>query len=107
MIKLKTLKPRVELASLNPVRAVTTEVQRLTGRRRQVRNARWLAKHPLCVHCDRHGRVTPAVEVDHAVPLHLGGREDRTNLQGLCGNCHKLKTAAEAEDRGGHNFGAF
>ena len=28
----------------------------------------FLKKHPLCVHCEREGRLTPATEVDHIKP---------------------------------------
>jgi len=66
--------------------------------------ARWqrlrkrvLLKHPLCVECERHGRVTPATVVDHIVP-HKGNLElfwDESNLQPLCKRCHDSKTVGE------------
>ena len=31
-------------------------------------------------------------EVDHAVPLFMGGRNDVSNLQALCVQCHAEKT---------------
>jgi 5-methylcytosine-specific restriction endonuclease McrA len=31
-------------------------------------------------------------EIDHILPLHLGGSNDIKNLQALCPNCHRLKT---------------
>jgi|TARA_X000001388_G_scaffold64764_1_gene51004 5-methylcytosine-specific restriction endonuclease McrA len=64
----------------------------------------WLAEHPLCAECKRHGRVTPATVVDHKVPHRLGqalasgcklaiaaARKlfwDRKNWQSLCKQCH-------------------
>ncbi len=51
---------------------------------------RVLAKEPACRHCG-----DPAVEVDHLVPLRLGGTHDRSNLQALCRSCHSAKTASE------------
>lgn len=70
--------------------------QRITGRRLQVRNAR-LARHaPLCVECLKAGRTEAATEWDHIVPLHLGGLDHESNLQGLCHECHQAKTSLEA-----------
>jgi len=39
--------------------------------------------------------VTPAVEVDHVVPLHLGGKDDETNLQSICHQHHVEKSQKE------------
>ncbi len=39
-------------------------------------------------------------EIDHIVPLHLGGGNCDANLQLLCGGCHAAKTAAEMKARG-------
>ena len=58
---------------------------------RKARNAH-LAAEPLCRHCEREGRVTPATMVDHIVPLPHGPRLDPANLQSLCGAHHKIKT---------------
>ena len=57
----------------------------------------YLKEHPLCVHCERDGRLTPASEVDHIIP-HNGDMKlfwDQTNWQGLCKKCHSKKTALE------------
>lgn len=55
----------------------------------------WFAIHPLCVRCDAAGRITAATELDHILPLYKGGADDETNLQGLCEQCHKDKTAED------------
>ena len=34
----------------------------------------FLKEHPLCVHCEKEGRLTPATEVDHIIPH--GGTEN-------------------------------
>ena len=39
-------------------------------------------------------------EIDHIVPLHLGGSNHRSNLQLLCHQCHKTKTMSEMIARG-------
>jgi len=46
-----------------------------------------LRRQPLCK-CGRR-----ATEVDHVVPVSLGGLSDQRNLRGLCHECHKLATA--------------
>lgn len=66
------------------------------GRWRKARDG-WLRSHPLCVHCERDGRVRAANEVDHIIP-HKGDMGlfwDNTNWQSLCKPCHSLKTATE------------
>ena len=55
----------------------------------------------LCQNCLRHGRVTPATEVDHIVPVAQGGTDDLTNLEAICTSCHREKTAREAQDARG------
>jgi 5-methylcytosine-specific restriction protein A len=57
----------------------------------------FLLSSPLCVACQRAGRLTAATVVDHIVP-HRGDAEifwDRTNWQTLCASCHSAKTARE------------
>ncbi|MDK8305659.1 HNH endonuclease signature motif containing protein [Corynebacterium imitans] len=66
--------------------------KRYDHRRRQIRNA-YIQAHPLCEQCQTQGRVTPAQEVDHIVPLEDGGTHDEANLQALCKPCHSSKTA--------------
>ena len=39
-------------------------------------------------------------EIDHVVPLHLGGGNASSNLQLLCCLCHKQKTVAELDGQG-------
>ena len=48
-----------------------------------------------CANC---GCVGP-LETDHVVPLHRGGKDEWSNLQSLCKECHVAKTAREAGDR--------
>lgn len=55
---------------------------------------------PLCRLCLAVGRVTPAVCVDHIVPITQGGALlDPQNLQPLCADCHARKTAHENATR--------
>lgn len=41
----------------------------------------------------------PVLEVDHRVPLYLGGANDDDNLWLLCHWCHKKKTSKEQSER--------
>jgi len=55
----------------------------------------FLNHHPLCIECDRKGRITPATVVDHITP-HRGDQKlfwDTDNWQPLCASCHGSKTA--------------
>lgn len=49
-----------------------------------------LAREPRCRACGAR-----ATEVDHIIPLRLGGTHDLTNLQPLCASCHRRKTARQ------------
>lgn len=48
-----------------------------------------------CVKCTR--QIGPALkgQIDHVTPLILGGANRETNLQLLCVECHKAKTALD------------
>lgn len=66
------------------------------ARWRKVRAA-YLAANPVCVVCERRGRVVPATEVDH-IKAHRGNDTlfwDELNWQALCKPCHSEKTVKE------------
>ncbi|WP_204806303.1 HNH endonuclease [Mycobacterium riyadhense] len=42
------------------------------------------------------GCLVHADQVDHIVPVHLGGTDDPSNAQSCCKPCHDWKTAREA-----------
>ena len=63
----------------------------------QIARRQFLVSHPLCVECERSGRLTPATVVDHIQP-HRGNQElfwDEKNWQPLCKKCHDRKTRLE------------
>lgn len=97
--KVPTLKPR--LASLTPQAAAPKPTPRLSYRKRERQRMAVLAEQPLCVKCQAGECSHPkpcyllADEVDHIVPLAMGGAEDASNLQPLCRDCHAEKTAGE------------
>lgn len=72
--------------------------------RKEYGTARWararcayLQAHPLCVECEKAGRLVTATVVDHVIP-HRGDMKlfwDQKNWQALCKSCHDRKTAAE------------
>lgn len=55
----------------------------------------YLSKKPLCAHCLEKGIYTPAVVVDHIIPID-GGNDvlfwPEWNHQPLCQACHNQKT---------------
>lgn len=55
------------------------------------------------VTCQKCNRVTMHGEVDHIIPLHLGGSETNNNRQYLCKSCHEIKTNEEKEKRENKN----
>lgn len=56
----------------------------------------YLSRHPLCEDCEDRGRIRPATEVHHIVPIDscpdVGGKRklayDPRNLRALCKDCH-------------------
>lgn len=50
-----------------------------------------LNRDPFCKGCGRR----PSEHADHIRPKSQGGTNDLANLQGLCGPCHRAKTARE------------
>ena len=41
------------------------------------------------------GLLPPSFQVDHIIPIALGGHNGNRNLQALCPTCHKLKTQSD------------
>lgn len=88
-MKLRTLKPRI---SEVPRRLQPNVAERIRGRRLQRIRQQHFSERPLCVLCEAKGITSLATELDHIIPLHKGGRDDDTNRQGLCSDCHRTKT---------------
>lgn len=56
-----------------------------------------IAENPLCAECERHGRATAGVIVDHIRP-HDNDPDlffDPSNWQTLCRSCHSTKTTTK------------
>lgn len=73
--------------------------KRYGARWRRIR-AVYVAAHPLCEMCLKHGRYAPVEEVHHIIPLASGGSNDFSNLMSLCKSCHSAITI-EATNRKG------
>lgn len=100
--KLATLKPRVQVANTN--RIPTLEAK--AGTTERIRGRRWVETRKRVAlaqefRCQRCGCVWLPWrdQVDHDVPLEQGGSNDDSNLNLLCDDCHKAKTAREASNR--------
>ena len=63
--------------------------QRTTGRRWMGMRHVVLIEEPVCMICGRKA----STQVDHKIPLCKGGTDTRDNLQGVCDECHDIKTA--------------
>lgn len=52
--------------------------------------------NPLCLQCERDGRLSLAKVTDHIIPMKTGGAVwDERNIQGLCKKCDNRKRAFE------------
>jgi len=71
------------------------ETNRRYGRAWKRIRDRYIAAHPLCEQCAAAGRIVPAQEVHHIVPLAAGGTHDKENLLALCSPCHSGITLGE------------
>lgn len=97
MPKIPTLKRNIATISSRPVQSAT---KRVNGRPWMRLRAQALERdHGLCQAC-LPDSITLATEVDHIIPLHRGGKDELRNLQSLCRECHRAKSAAEGEARG-------
>lgn len=70
--------------------------KRITGRRLQSMRSALFKRNPLCIECEKHHVVRLATQRDHIIPLTEGGKDDDSNTQGLCEECHEAKSLAEA-----------
>ena len=91
---LTTLKPRVQKLD---TRVGSPVVKRITGRElTRIRERIGIRDEFTCQVCHR---FAPHGEVDHRVPLHLGGAESDENRQWICDRCHTLKGEREEKER--------
>lgn len=100
--KLKTLPLRLQATSTSRIPTLTTKAgstERERGRAWMEKRRRVaLAQGYRCQCCDRVWSPHRD-QVDHRTPLEQGGSNEDSNLDLLCDECHKAKTAAEAGKR--------
>ena len=95
----KCIKPRVAMLSQSRGELATVATQRINGRAR-VAIRKQIAERD-GYRCQICGRLTIKGEVDHVVPLHLGGSDTDDNKQWLHVSCHAEKSKGEGNARGG------
>lgn len=110
MSKLKMHKPNtLRMADTQPVKVAVVADRRITGRRLQARrHVVWL-RDPRCAVCKRVVPYPAGFELDHIVPLFMGGEDVEENCQVLCVHvqiidgqriktgCHVEKSAMEQQ----------
>jgi len=47
--------------------------------------------------CQQEGQMVMATVADHIIPLAEDGPDAESNLQALCDDCHRYKTAEETK----------
>jgi len=75
-----------------PFHSKKKRLPRIAGHALQRIREAHFRRHPLCVHCEAKGITRLAVQLDHIVAIVNGGKETHSNRQGLCIECHKVKT---------------
>jgi 5-methylcytosine-specific restriction protein A len=105
MAKLPSLQPRLAALGQRIGPAANATAPGADQRRALYASTRWrharrrfLARNPLCAHCDEQGRVTAAVVVDHKDGHGgdwLSRFWDEAGWQSLCLDCHNEKSGHE------------
>jgi len=71
------------------------KIERTRGAKLQALRKLVFSENPLCQMCLNKSKIKEAKELDHIVPIAKGGTDARENLQGLCIECHREKTAQD------------
>lgn len=90
------------VAPMNTARITSTvATERARGREAVESRRRILLRDQfVCQSCKRV-TLPNRLQVDHIVPLHMGGHDTDENKQVLCVDCHLIKSEAEEKVRGG------
>jgi len=92
--KIESLKSSIQKLDTRIGSPMATE--RIRGRELdRIRQRIFARDGDACVDC---GRVYD-LEIDHQIPLHLGGQEIDSNMVTRCKRCHKIKTDLEEKAR--------
>lgn len=99
MSRLQTVKPKLKLLDSSKARPVQA-TKRPTGNSLYALMKSYSLNHPrICAECKRKGLVSYGDELDHIMPLHLGGSNAEQNLEWLCREHHLEKSKSEAHNR--------
>lgn len=94
-MSIATLKPRI--ANVDTRQGSSAAVDRIRGwELTKIRGRIGLRDTWLCRAC---GLLARDGQVDHVMPLHLGGAESDENRQWLCRDCHDSKNREEEKGR--------
>lgn len=88
-VELKEELKQIRKRYKNPKRVHRTEPER----RKIAMKQNWMCSGKDCSLSE--GKQLEEFDIDHIVPLSLGGSEDSSNLQALCPACHRKKTDHE------------
>jgi hypothetical protein len=89
---------REELRQIRKRKQPTQRVHRTEPQRRQIaKRQNWLCAGQQCREAQTNQELQE-YDIDHIIPLHLGGTEEPDNLQALCPGCHRRKTDQERID---------
>ena len=79
--------------------AANALAKRARGRVGAAARERRLAAQPFCEDCLAHGDQRTATEIDHIIPIALGGSDDDDNIRCLCNPCHRVRTKEQFAQR--------
>ena len=108
MGRLKTLPSRLQKAPSRELATTNVCERRITGRKLQSRRLTMWQRDPHCAACGRVVAYPAGFELDHIIPLSMGGEDAEVNCQLLCvhydlhggemvkAGCHTDKTRADA-----------
>lgn len=89
---------REEVKQMRKRKQPTQRVHRTEPQRRQIaKRQHWLCAGQQCRDAQTNQELQE-YDIDHIIPLHLGGSEEPDNLQALCPGCHRRKTDQERAD---------
>lgn len=110
MARLKTVQPRIGTTTGRNIKAVPVVAdRRMSGRKLQERRKTIWMRSPICAMCQRVVPYPHGFELDHKIPLFMGGEDVEDNCQVLCVwfemvdgikvkyGCHEDKTRAESK----------
>ena len=105
-MKLNKLPSRLTTGKTSRLAVQAADTPRIRGNAWQAIRRRILLRDAYT--CQGCGLVRNDHEIDHRVPLHMGGKNNDENLQALCRSvgehegCHARKTRTEAGNRAGY-----